>query len=449
MIVYDRFAAVHINSQKINPQITKIAVTQQQERRITIKNKLLKKITAAALSLLLIAASAVTVLAKTDIGSGNVTTNDTTLKIPKTVYCMNSSVGNYYGPEITYQYTIAPVEPVANAVVEQLPVVIGPDGGVVLQNEGKVSFSSNDRVDNVLPGGRETAPQYLILKTDLTKFVSPGIYRYKITDETTTSALFAAGITRPDTYQTERYLDVYIKNKTSGGLEVAAYTLMKGNNITVTASDKDSGFNYDSESDEHTDIYRTFNIRIEKQVKGDMGDKTHPFPFTITINNKGKKYFCGTDINNTSESNVESMTQNLTHGQVFYIRGLCPQASVGYSETNDTIDTYKVKIEGKSDPSQGAWEVLVAESDVEANGIKTLTPGKVTNYETVNSETDVTNNAELTKYRDVQYTNTLNSVSPTGVIIRIVPFVILIAGAVVLLIVIRRIRAGKKDTRSI
>ena len=302
------------------------------------------------------------------------------------------------------------------------------------------------KVSGVYTGNKE---KLYILKTDLTKFVSPGIYRYKITDETTTSALFAAGITRPDTYQTERYLDVYIKNKTSGGLEVAAYTLMKGNNITVTASDKDSGFNYDSESDEHTDIYRTFNIRIEKQVKGDIGDKTHPFPFTITINNKGKKYFCGTDINNTSESNVESMTQNLTHGQVFYIRGLCPQASVGYSETNDTIDTYKVKIEGKSDPSQGAWEVLVAESDVEANGIKTLTPGKVTNYETVNSETDVTNNAELTKYRDVQYTNTLNSVSPTGVIIRIVPFVILIAGAVVLLIVIRRIRAGKKDTRSI
>ena len=392
------------------------------------------------------------------IDDGAISTSSTTLVIPKGITMKNTSAGSYYCPNITYTYTIAPIAPPAGTVITDSttgassPVEIGPAGGATLDNSGQVVFTST-LIQNVVPGGKETT-QNLTVNIDLTKFTKPGIFRYKIEDTTATSALYTAGIIRHDNYKKDRYLDVYIKNGSSG-LDVSGYALSQSN--SSTAGDKDGGFTNEYETttdgsgtvtDENTDVYRTYNVRLEKKVTGDMGDKNHAFPFAVSVNNGGLYYFSTTDSNNTGAAvNGTSYTVNLKDGDTLYIRGLSPHATVGYEETNDTGETYKVTIEGKSAAEETAsWNTLVPQAEVAATATATLTAGKVSNYDTENSNSSVAVDGTLTNYRDVRFTNNLASVSPTGVILRYAPFILLLACAGALVLFTRRTKSRRKST---
>ena len=424
-----------------------------------MKKSVFSKLIAIVLSVLLMATSFAAFAG--DIDGGAITTNDTTLTIPKGITMKNTSAGSYYCPNITYSYTIAPVTPPDGTVITDSttgassPVVAGPNDGASLDNNGQVEFTSV-LVANVVPGGKEYKKN-LTVNIDITKFGSPGVYRYKISDVTTTATLFTAGIVRQDDYKTDRFLDVYVKNNPSGaGVVVSGYALSQTNSATAGA--KDGGYTSEYETttsggtvNENTDIYRTYNVRIEKKVTGDMGDKNHEFPFSVSVNNGGLYYFSTTDSNNTGDAvNGTSYTVKLKDGDTLYIRGLNPHATVGYVETNDTNETYKVKIEGKSDANESAsWNTLVAETGVASNGTAALTAGAISTYDTDNSNASVATDADLTNYRDVRYTNNLASISPTGVILRYAPFILLLACAGILVLFAGRTRARRKETDAI
>lgn len=413
-----------------------------------MKTVFVKKLSAVMLSAVMAAAMAVptfVTVSAAELENGKITSSDTSLEIPKGVTVKNATDGNYYGPAVVYSYTIAPVAPVAGAKVKDasnndFPVEQGVVGGAVLANNGQVSFTS-EKANNVSDAGVEQTKN-LVINVDLSKFTKPGVYRYEIKDVTTTATLYAAGINRPDNYDTDRFLDVYIKNGDTD-LMVSGYTLTTDNAVD-TSSDKDSGFTQQEEGTV-TDTYRTYNIRLEKQVTGDMGDKTHEFPFTAVIENSGLTYFYGKDSNSVvTESNAASLETTLKNADVLYIRGLSPRAKVGYTETNDTGDTYKVTVEGRA-ATEGDWTSLVAEQAVAANGSAALSLGSITTYETVNNADSVKQEGALTNYRDVRYTNNLETVSPTGIVLRFAPFIIIAGIGVVLLVLTRRTRRKEES----
>ena len=417
-----------------------------------MKTNFVKKLTAFTLSALLTAAASVPCFltaSAAEIGTGKTSASDTTLMIPKSVTVTNSTEGDYYGPAVIYSYTIAPTEPTNGAKVKDdngndFPVEKGVEGGAVLAENGQVVFGS-ELVSNVNTSGVEQKKN-LTVNIDLAKFTKPGIYRYKIEDVTAIETLYNAGINRADNYDNDRYLDVYIKNNGENGLAVAGYTLTTENEVEISAEDKDSGFvskKVTVEGQEVTlpdDTYRTYNIRLEKQVTGDMGDKTHEFPFTAVIDNGGLKYFHGKVSNSVNtESSEASLNTTLKNGEVLYIRGLSPRAKIGYTEKNDTADTYKVTIEGRKGTT-GNCDTLVAEQNVAADGTAALSSGSITDYETANSAATVATEGELTNYRDVEYTNNLATVSPTGIVLRFAPFIIIAGLGIVLFVLARRTR---------
>lgn len=403
-----------------------------------MKKSVLSKLIAIVLSVLLMATSFAAFADPID--DGTISTNSTELIIPKGITMKNDETGTYYSPNITYTYTIAPETPAAGAKVSGVDVVAGPTGGATLASSS-VAFTSA-AVDNVTSTGKEIT-QNLTVNIDLTKFSQVGIYRYKLSDTTATSALFTAGITRKDNYNKDRYLDVYIKNGTSG-VAVAGYALSQEN--SATAGDKDGGFTkeYETTTDagtgtvtENTDVYRTYNVKLEKQVTGDMGDKTHGFPFAVTVNNNSLTYY-----SNGSAATGTSISTTLADGETLELKGLNPHATVGYIETNDTGSTYKVTINGKT-------STLVNEADVNSGSTATLAVGAVSAYDTDNSNASVAVDSAATDYSQVKFINNLASISPTGVVLRYSPFILLLACAGALIIFASRTRARRKETDAI
>ncbi len=392
-----------------------------------------------------------------EIGNGVKESSDTSVLIPKGVTVKNSSRGDYGGPAIVYTYTIAPVTPATGAKVGDTPVEIGPTDGATLANNGQVTFQ-NEVITGVTNTGVEQKKN-LQVNVDLTKFTKPGIYRYLITDTTTIEAMYGAGLTRPDDYDATRYLDVYIKYNDAGtDLIVGGYALSKTNVVTSDASTKDAGFVRTSETEEvggetvyKGDVYRLYNLDIYKKVTGSMGDKTHTFPFSYTVQNYGLKYRPGyyMEGNLTTES---SGTFQIADGNSYSFRGLNARATITLTETNDTSIAYDVLIEGKNVSTAATATTLVAESTVDPNGTKVLPVGAITDYEDENSIGDGTtpgsidHEGVLNKNRTaIQYVNNAGDVSPTGIIFKYGPFALMIGFAMVLLVLRRR----KQDIRDL
>lgn len=403
--------------------------------------KTMKTVVALMLVVFLALTMTAVAFAATMDDSGKVDTTDTTLIIPKGLTMKNAETGNYFSPNVTYTYTIAPVDPVANAAVGGLPVEKGPANSVSLANSNIVFTSA--LVNDVTSSGK-VITEDITVNVDLTKFTKPGIYRYVLTDTTAVADLFAAGIVRSDDYDATRYIDVYVKYSGTV-LTVYGYTLSK-DNLVNTAGQKNGGFTPAPGSTD-TDVYVTYNVCIEKKVDGSMGDKTHEFPFAITIDNGGLQYNYGKVVGSLTAGSAASLSANLKDGEVFYIRGLSPKATVAVTETNDTSDTYKVKIEGKT--GTGSYTTLVAQADVAPSSTAALAAGAVSTYDTDNSATAAKTEATGTEYSNILFTNSLSDVSPTGLILRFAPFILMLGFAAVLIVIVRRNKGRKAQTSAI
>lgn len=406
-----------------------------------MKNKILKRVFAFAMTAAVIAGSAMPAMAATLPADGKISTSDTTLIIPKGVVMHNDIEGQYYGPTINFTYTIAPETPATPATpTGAKPTVTDadPDTGVVQTGVADgVTISTMPSLTssklNMNQAGVETQNTGgLVLAADASKFSKPGIYRYKITDTTTDAALYAAGITRGSAYQDDRWLDLYIERNAAEELVVAGYVLLKTNDPTVTTqTGKSQG--YIQADNLGTDDYYTYNVTLAKDVEGAMGDRTHEFPFDITINNDSKTYMWqenGTD--NMAETALTSAT--LKHGDVINIRGLSPRAKVSYTETIDVNDIYDVSVTGAEDA------VLVASTAKGEGETTVLSASDVSTYLTANSATSVATTPTATNVSEVTYVNTMDTVSPTGVLLRFAPYLFMLFAGIVLFGLSRRQR---------
>ena len=216
-----------------------------------------------------------------------------------------------------------------------------------------------------------------------------------------------------DTGDRVRYLDVYIVNG-SDGLMVSGYTLHDRLNI------KTDGFNGGVSAPDEPFTgkarFETVNITLTNKVEGNMGDKQHQFPFEGILSDSGRYVYASKGTApQASEGNKLtggadgiSLSTTLSDGEVYYISGISKQASVAYQETNNTSDTYMTAIEGGT-PSQA----------------QAVAPGGVISMSAASASDSLA----------VRFINTLDAVSPTGVVMRYgMPLVLLAAGAAILIL---------------
>lgn len=403
--------------------------------------KITKKFAVLTAAFAIFMAMSVSSFAAASLNGGVYEGNDATLNIEKTVKVSNPSLTKVAGPGLQLAYTVAPATVAATTQVSDgahgATVHAGPADGLTLTSAPE--FTKAELLNASAAG--EANVKNIVLGCDITKFTAPGIFRYELKDTTTSEALSAAGVERSDDFDDTRFVDVYIVRNANDQLEIGGYVVGSDDNNdgnlqkeTFDTSTKETTDDNDTPNDpsddtvttevkQTPDVFTTYNIVLEKEVTGSMGDRNHQFQFAMTLsqnngNGLGRAFYAqkegsisGTQPNQTADTT--SLSATLAHGEKYQIAGLTINDKIAYEETNNTSDTYKVSINGEDS------------GDVAPGASKAMSPASVAN-------------AASTKF-----TNNLDSVSPTGVVMRFGAPLLVLAAAVAMFVLSRK---AKKES---
>ena len=442
----------------------------RKERDNTMK-RLGKKIMALGLAGAMVFGMSIASFAA-DSPDQNVLNGNVTATIPKDIVIYNTAGSVVYEPNITYTYRVDS-GPAGKTVIDKdensAVTKAGSEGGLLIKGNGDEATAgttatlifgrtetnaanTESNLENVAvtAEGVKKVTKQLTVSFDITKFTVPGIYRYKLTESSEGYGI--SGVTKGDASDV-RYLDVYVKWKADGtGLEVYGLTMFTKDE-DITYKEDATGFKltgYDVDSDEATkteannvgvDTYHTYNVTVRKNVDGLLGDKTHEFPFAITLNEAtataAEFYTTSTSndyVNNSLVFNDNKLEVNTNYGNALTLKnndsvtfvGLPATTTILVGEKNDTTDKYTLVAK---DNNGVADTTLIAKTTVNANATQAMT----------NAQTNINNEGKLAT-NTITFTNTLNQVSPTGLVIRFAPYIIMLGAAIVLLTFTRRRR---------
>ena len=367
-------------------------------------NKIFKLFACSVVSLILVLAMSVTVFAANP-------SLESAITIDKNLKVTNPTLTSVDGPGLTYNYAVAPETPSANNGGTSISdgtnsgtVYAGVANGITFTTSS-VSWPKGTAVTASATGADNI--KSITATADASKFTKPGIYRYKVTETADPADPTTLGVTDENAAEV-RYLDVYVENDTTG-LKIAGIVMHDG---SVEASHKKT---FDASQ------FDTHNIEVKKAVAGNMADKTHQFPFSAAVSDNGRKYFEGKGsaaTSATTENTTGTSTTTLANGESFWICGVSKAGTVTVTETNDTTDTYSTAVSGMG---------TVQATDVAPNG--TIASGAIT----------------MTESGQALFTNTLEAVSPTGVITKVGPFILLVLIAGALIMFNRRVKVNKEQ----
>lgn len=288
----------------------------------------------------------------------------------------------------------------------------------------------------------------------------PGIYRYLISDITDEATFVASGVTRSDSYVKNLYLDVYLENNdanndgTVDGYKVYGYVLFKGNadlDLELDASltseaNKVDGYTVLSEV-ALADQYHTFNLEVDKTTTGDLADKRNNFPFEVNLTNGNVTslddfYYVVTkdgtaqtevitNLSNTGAKTIGSASTTaadnleLQDGDKIVITGLPVGTSADVTEYNNTSDLYTASAKDEAN----ATLKLDNNSTTATTNADTvpLEKGKTASLTTIKA-------IDNTDAKDVvAFTNTIDTISPTGFVTRFAPYALVLIGGILLI----------------
>ena len=258
-------------------------------------------------------------------------------------------------------------------------------------------------------------------------------------------------------YVKERYIDVWVIIN-NGTPEIKGYTVvektkdqndddiyMKTGGYTETSYDaegnKDGGTTSQSpdpvtggnvgEDYRSVSQYTTYDLKVAKNVI----NSKKSFDFTINLSgliDTHKVWVNGTET--TVSGTSLSTTTTLSNGGTYIIKGLPASAAYTISEALKTGDTntYSVKAT-KTEKGGTAAAISPSEATIGGNGNPTSS--------TISNATAITSTGALTG-DTVTVTNTCTSITPTGVILKVIPYVIMVvAGFAIIVFVARRRKA--------
>lgn len=310
---------------------------------------------------------------------------------------------NLYQPTETFEFEVNKYVHGADEVhevIEGIPVSDGKDSGVTVANAAFTTGTTKQTTANV---------QITVNKA---AFSEAGIYKYTLSEKAGTN-------TNIDYDDSTKYLYVYVKNNDAMtdveiyGVVVKDYTT--GDEGAVTVGDKDSKFEntYGKVNEENV----LHNVTLTKTLSGDAANLEQEFPFTITITNTTNdnqvfKIWNDDDGNGVEDSDeVSTITANAT-GATYQL---------GNDETVKIFglrdgDTYTIQ-EGN----------MSSENNGKTNDGYTV---KINNEATNNGQHQDTLAGDDADEISVTYDNNRTSVSPTGIVMNVAPYALLVVVAV-------------------
>ncbi len=428
------------------------------------------------------------------------------VKIQKEITVYNPDETLIYGPQINFAYAItgatgAELVNITDSTstantndpdhYSGLAVTVTANSGVItgMSATGDGSATGTPTIvwtnDDVLEASATGTANYKYLTIDFTNvnFGAPGVYRYKI--EETASSYTTSGVT-DGTGTAVRYLDVYVMRSDSydattleaADWRVYGYVCIDSSLGTANVTDattKTNGFvDSDSTASVSTaDEYRTYNLTIGKTLSGDATMNSHKFPFDATwiagtatgtfqfaVEETGTASATKTPETATATVNGTAITANSLYkvggadavgtadkdgtpliansGTIKYI-GIPNGTKVTVTETNDvvgtTYTTTGTETIGTGSATDIVWTGGTSAKSAD-NKAATMDQSDTTIYEQTAAPANDSNVA-------IQVTNALAIISPTGVAIRVAPFVLILAAGMMLLVLSRKSRKAE------
>ena len=363
-------------------------------------NKTIGRVATTLVATAMLASLAAPAYAAKPTGEGT----QNTMTFTKTLTVNNTT----YAPAVTFTYSVSGT---ANKTAVNGVTI---KGGVEAEN---VKINGDGTADDtaVFTAGENvtgTIAENVTLDFSEVDFPEPGIYRYKVTES------FAASGENPDIVNNtnvDRYIDVTVVNEMSSDgstptdkLKISSYAMLdtdavlKYENNQYTYVDS-TGAPVSAKMVGFTATYTTYDLTLDKVVKGDMGNKGKEFNFTIefTGGDEGEKFIYG--------------GQEYT----FDDQGKVPVTNIMLADA-----TTAITISGL--PSDVKYKVI--ENVPQSEGYETtatVNEASVVVTEGENAQT-VAEQQKSKDQDDVVVTNTRNAVSPTGIVMDIAPYALLV-----------------------
>lgn len=392
------------------------------------------------------------------------TTQTDTVVIYKEITAYNPESVTVNAPTITYNYTIGAATVANGTTVTDnasrhegtgvtatvavkagvgTPTITGTGAGVLAITPTDQLAASKDGTANRFE---------LTVDFSSVDWAGAGVYRYVINETTVATTKNAAGIAEGTTPK-ELFMDVYV----DGSGNIYGYVLFTTNSTidgstseatAASAAGKVEGFVddadkhvYSSTDTSTADKYYTFNLDLTKFVMNDAYAKNthHQFPFTVTLTNTSvtaavlPKMTVGTNATQTAlTAGVIAGTWNPTiaDGATINYVGIPCGTTITVKETNDVTGVTYSSVSTNADTNA---EAKVINTGVDSN-TATISCGAT-------ALAAATENHTAANSKVLTFTNTLVQISPTGVVMRVAPYALMLIGGFVLLVISRRRKA--------
>ena len=255
-------------------------------------------------------------------------------------------------------------------------------------------------------------------------FTEAGIYRYNVTEtlgETNVGADIAIDV---DNENTGAYiLDVYVQKESNGGFTPFAYVLSKDGAMTEDFGNDETTATYQNKVDRITNEYTTYDLTVSKTIVGDMA--ANSFDFTIDLAGVPADVIFRQDNTDFEGGADVALTAKLGNEQSTTITGLPSTVSYKIQEAVNQLEGYQVEVAVNNESAGAQYSWIGDEGSAEAFG---------------SSDAAVIGKFDT----KVDYTNTLNNISPTGLVLRYAPYILILAAGIALVVIAVR-RKSRED----
>ena len=401
-------------------------------------NKRISRILSFGLVLMLCIAMAVPTFAftYTELLVGETTANHTTTFEKYLVLDETANV-----PDVTFTFSIAAGAAIdADTAAGTLAVLPGPvkmEGNkVIAPSVGTAVFtyagdnndaSKADEVDDSdtleIDDNQVYVTKEITVDLSGVSFTEPGVYRYVITEDEYAGAGDDSAITVDGT----RYLDVYVEDDETDAhnLKIAGYYL----HTDAAAPDAESETT-DFKSSGFKNVFTTFDLEVKKIVTGNQGSRDKYFMFQIDIENAVPgTYSVVYDPSATPENNYATSYDTITNPDTVSINEDGEGQLICYLQSNMTVTIV--------DLSSGAtYTVTETPEDYEITSI--VATGDTTDG-VADTEAGTYTDAGIMADTNVTFTNDRSGVIPTGILLTIAPFaVLMIVGVIGAAVILRK-----------
>ena len=401
--------------------------------------KNLKKLGALLLALVLVLSLGATAFADSDLvgdgvdGNKTATSSSTTVTLYKELTVYNPTATTINAPSISYAYAIEGADG-GSTITDTDGISAVTYAGVGTPSiTATVTWAPPETVTAAAGGAKNIKP--IVVNFGSVTFPRAGVYRYKITETIADADYTAAGVV-DGSISNVRWLDVYVKDTNI----IYGYVLMDAANDTVDSTTaKTEGFVATTGTGAKTaDQYHTFNLTIKKSVVDDEYIKSsgHKFPFTVTFTNSTvtgavKPIVTATTNATLTQADAAAIASfaatapKIADGASVTYTGIPMGTAVSIVEQNDVAGTtYAVTTTGAD---------ANISNEMVASGSSTSGTISIT-AQTAGSEADKT----------VAVTNNMQIISPTGVVLRVAPYILMLAAGIVLLALSRKRRSREE-----